>query len=50
MCVTLANEQTLPYNKTGNAIALYKFNLTDRVRRGELLFNMKRTPSALFAF
>ena len=49
MFVTLPNQQTLPYNKTGNTIDWYKFNLTDGVRPCELLFNMKRTPTALFA-
>ena len=48
MFVTLAFQQTLPYNKTRKIVDLYKFNLTDGVRRGELLFNMERTSSALF--
>ena len=50
MFVTLANQQTLPYNKQDNTIDFYKFSLAEGVRRGELLFNMKRTPSALFAY
>ena len=47
--VTFAKQQTLPYNKTCNTIDLYKFDLIDGVRCGEIFLNMKRTPSALFA-